>query len=347
MTYGDDEETPGSRVRERVYGDVRRDTNRGSRVALASATMAICGFLLIWSVSAYQVTEPARAHSILERGIASVTDIDRYLAEAMPQLREDAEGGRDRIFALPGYPLPVAVTGAELRERNDAELRAIILQRSSAVVYDHGLTAFDDANAQSIPFVSVENVVDSFVALLTGPSHDRAGIAVIVFAGLVSLAVVITAASDRRPGVTRTIGGALLVGALAGLVISIALVFFFGRAGGDDPFTSDMAAIAESLAQVARRNFLIATIFSAMVFVAGVVLTILEKRYFRDLEAAPRPGVWYEPVFIDVPGYSEPNSRYEDVSEDRDDEEEAVIDDEAVDGPWEDEETDRIARQRE
>jgi hypothetical protein len=294
MRYDDLDADPGRRVRDRVYGDVRRDTNRGGRVALASSLMALGSFLLLWSLSAYQVTEPGRASVIIERGVASVTDIDWYLPEVLPELREQAQANPTAVYQLPGYPLPVAVTGQELVESSDAEIRATVLRRSSALVYANGLDAFEMQDDQSFPLLSAENAVDTFVSLLTGNFHTQAGFAAGVFVAIIVIAAAIAAASDRRPGVLRTIGGAALAGSLAGFALSVALVMLAGRSGGDDAFTSEMAAIVEAIAEVPRRNFFIASVFSGIAFLAGIGLSVIERRYFHDRAAEPIPGDWYD-----------------------------------------------------
>lgn len=280
---------PDQRVRERVFDDVKRDSNRGGRVALASSLMALCGFFLVWAISAYQVTEPGRATAIIERGIVSITDIDRYLPEVLPGLRDESANAPENVYQLPGYPLPVAVTGEEIA-LPDEEVRDIVLRRATALVYAEGLDAFSGQESQSFPFLSAENAVHTFVGLLRGSFHDQVGVAVVVLALVVTLSAAIAAASDRRPGVLRTIGGALLAGALAGLALSWAFAILVGRSGGDDVFTSEMAAIAQDIAEVPRRNFFVVSVFSGMLFLGGILLTVLERRYVPGLEGEEEHG---------------------------------------------------------
>ena len=286
MTYDDDGTLPHERARERVYGDVQRTTSRNSRLALASSLLAVGGFLLILAISAYQVTEPRHSSRVIERGVASITDIDRYLAEHLPELRDQAAEQPHGAFALPDYPVRVILSGSELLELNDRQVREVVLRRASAVVHDQGINAFQEGEAQDFPLISAENVAQSFVGALTGSFHNNVTIGTAVLAVLVALAGGMAAAADRRPGVVRTIGGALLAGSLGGLALSASLVFLLSRSGAGDPFTSEIAGIAQSMAEVPRRNFLIVSVFAGFLFLGGIALTYLERRYFEEPEEA-------------------------------------------------------------
>ncbi len=346
MTHDDPEAPRSQALRERVYGEVRRDTSRGGRIALATGLIALGIFLLIWTVSAYQVTEPHRTAGIIEQGVVSVTDVDRYLAEELPALRDAAEDDPGGVHELPGFPLPVALSGEELLGGSDEQVRNIVVTRASARVYSDGLSAFNNENAQSFPLLSAENAVDTFLGLLTGPFHNQAGIASIVFAGIVGVFIVVAAASDPRPGVLRTIGGALFAGSLAGLVLSAALVYLLGRTGGSDVFTAEMTGIAETIAQVPRRNFFVTTVFSGMLFVAGIGLSVLERRYFHEESQRLAPGEWYDDDAYDREEYWD-DEPYGDDSYGEFDDEAWYGDGEPFDAPYEgDDPRDAPARYR-
>src|SRR5205814_7701445 len=116
---------------------------RESRSSFAAVLFAVSLFLLLFALSVKQSTEPAKATRVLGTSIAVVTDIDRLLAEDLDPLRELARTADTPAYELPGFPLDVLVTRSELLSLDNAQLRALVLVRSSALVYQDGLKAFD------------------------------------------------------------------------------------------------------------------------------------------------------------------------------------------------------------
>lgn len=270
-----------------MYRDVQVSSGRGSRIALLTGAVAVATFLLVASYSTYQVSDEPRTTLLLERGIASITDIDTYLAETLPGLRQDA--GTAELVTLPGYPLNVQLSADELRNASDAEIRERLLSRSAAQVYEQGLSAFATEGGQSLGFLTVENAADTFLSFIRGSTHARAGFATVLFAVVVAVCAAVVAASDFRPGVLRAIGGAMFGAAFIGLALSALLVVLVEAASSDDVFSREIARIVESAFEVPRRNFLVASVFSGILFGAGVVLTFLERRGRRpDSDDAAR-----------------------------------------------------------
>ncbi|MDZ7727042.1 MAG: hypothetical protein U5Q44_01940 [Dehalococcoidia bacterium] len=222
------------RTRERKLREVQQGAGRSGRMALASAIVAVGTVILVLAYSAYQVTAPARTQVILERGVASVTDIDAYLAENMDDLREQAGEVEAGASVLPPlFPLPISLSAEEVRQSSDLEIRNLLLARAADAVQEDGLRAFDQSGSQDFGLLSIEGAVDNMIGLLTGSSHSQAGVVTVAAALVVAIAGAIIAASDFRPGVIKTIGGAIAAGAFGGFLFSAALVFIFSRAGGD------------------------------------------------------------------------------------------------------------------
>lgn len=274
-------------ARDRLIRDVRQTSGRSGRIALASGLVSVGLFLLVFAYSTYQVTEPARAHHIIERGVATLLDIDAYLDETLPALRESEETGP--IVEIPGLALPVALTREELDNSTDAEVRDLVLQRSAALIYQDGLAAFDISGQQQIGLFTAENVVENFLDVLRGSTHTWAGRLTVVLAFVVAISAAVVAASDFRPGVLRTIGGALFGGAVGGLLVSFAIAWLVGRIDGD-PFTADSAAIARDIFEVPRRNFLIAAVLSGVIFAVGAAIAFYEKRAIQAEQRAYQAG---------------------------------------------------------
>jgi hypothetical protein len=274
-------------ARDRLIRDVRQSSGRGGRIALASGLISVGLFLLVFFYSAYQVTEPRRAQHIIERGVAALFDIDAYLDETLPGLR-DADD-ESTIVEIPGLPLPVALPRDELENRDDEEIRGLILQRSAALIYADGLAAFDVSGQQSIGLFTAENVVENFLEVIRGSTHTWSGRIAIILAFVVAISTAVVAASDFRPGVLRVIGGAMFGGAIGGLLVSFAIAWLVGRIDGD-PFTADSAAIARDIFEVPRRNFLVVSVFSGVLFAVGAAISYYEKRAYIAQQRAYESG---------------------------------------------------------
>lgn len=288
-------------ARDRLIRDVRHTSGRGGRIALASGLISVGLFLLVFFYSAYQVTEPQRAQHIIERGVASLFDIDAYLDETLPALRE--EDSDSTIVEIPGLPLPVALTRDELENASDSEIRELVLQRSAVLIYADGLAAFDVSGQQSIGLFTAENVVENFLDVLRGSTHTWSARIAVVLAFVVAISAAIVAASDFRPGVLRVIGGAMFGAAIGGLLVSFAVAWLVGRVDGD-PFTADSAAIARDIFEVPRRNFLVVSLFSGVLFAVGAAISYYEKRAYAAQQRA------YESGFV---GYLESQDDETDV----------------------------------
>jgi len=270
-----------------MYRDVQARSGRGSRIALLTGTIAVATFLLVGSFSAYQVSERSRATLLIERGIASVTDVDTYLSETLPGVREQALADDADLVALPGYPIDIRLSADELATAPDDSIRQLVLRRSAAQVYERGLQAFASEGGQSLGFLTIENTADAMLSLVREPAHSRSGVATVVLLLIVAVSAVVVAASDFRPGVLRTIGGAMFGASLTGLALSAGVMFLVGRTGGDDPFNGEVADIIQSAFDVGRRNFLVASAFSGLLFGAGAVLAFLERRDRRAEAGTP------------------------------------------------------------
>jgi len=278
-----------------MYRDVQTRSGRGSRIALLTGTVAVATLLLIGSFSAFQVSEQSRATLLIERGIASATDLDTYLSETLPGVRERALSDDADLVALPGYPIDIRLSADELATEPDDSVRQLVLRRSAAQVYERGLEAFASEGGQSLGFLTIENTADAMLSLIRGPAHSRSGVATVVLLLIVTVSAAVVAASDLRPGVLRTIGGAMFGASLTGLALSAGVMFLVGRTGGDDPFNRELADIIQSAFDVGRRNFLVASAFSGLLFGAGAVLAFLER---RDRQAETRATGWddFEPA---------------------------------------------------
>jgi hypothetical protein len=272
-------------LRDRVYGQATL-THEGRR-SLVGSLFAISLFLLLLSFSVRQVTAPGNATGVLQRSIAVVTDVNQLVADDAPSARDLARNSNDQVFALPGYPLDIALSRSELLGLDNEQLTALLLQRSAALVYADGLRAFDRTGEQSFNRFSSQGLIELAVSQVSQSTHDRATIASLIFALAAAAFGALLTASAEGWGRLRGFGIATVVGALPGVLIFGALYWITGRLGGGDPFESDLREITRSIFQVPLRNFAIVVATGAVMVAGSLVFSFLDRRLTHPVSGSP------------------------------------------------------------
>ncbi len=262
-------------VRDRVYGAAT--SSREGRRSIIVVLLAVSVFVLVFSVSCRQVTGQAAARNILEAGVVNLTDLDQLLADEGPELRQAALESTDQVVTFPDYPLDIVLTRDEVLKSSDAELRTIILERSSALIYVDGVSAFDRTGSGSVRRFSLQGVLELAVGQVSSENHSRATFfALVSLAGCV-LAGVATAATGQGWGRMRGVGMAMGAGA-----VPVILLFFVARlavnaVGAGDPFEENLRDTASAALTAPIRNGLIVLGAGVAVVVAAVVLSRVER----------------------------------------------------------------------
>jgi len=245
---------------------------------LLAVFFAIAVLLLVAALSARQATQPAPAHRVLVAGVASLTDIDLLLAEHGSDLKRQAESGNADTFRLPGYPIDIALSRNEVTKLPQQDLRELILARSAAVVYAEGLKAFDQTGRQSLSLFSAQGALDFAVGRISRDTNSTASTATTSLALLtaaLALAVVLRGDGYRR---LRTLGLAVVAGALPGFLIVLALRFGVENVGGDDPFVVQLREIVATLLAVPLRNYFVVALLGAVITALGPAFGLLQRR---------------------------------------------------------------------
>ncbi len=263
-------------LRDRVYSEATA-TSEGRR-SLAGALFAISLFLLLIALSVRQLTSSSNALPILESGIAVVTDVNQLVADEAPPARARARDSNAEVFTLPGYPLDIALSRSELLDLTDAQLAGLLVQRSAALVYADGLSAFDRTGEQSFNRFSSQGLVELAVSQVSASTHDRATLAAAVLAVASAALGALFAAMAEGWGRLRGIGLATAAGSVPGLLLFAALWWLAGRLGGGDPFEGDIRTIMRAVFEVPLRNYAIVLATGLALVAASIVLALAERR---------------------------------------------------------------------
>lgn len=241
------------------------------------ALISIGLFVTVGALALRQVTAPGTATSLLKAGIASTVDIDRYLADELPALRAWAALPGSETTDLPGFPIEVFVTADEVRG-DPAALREMVLSRSAAIVYTEGASAFDRTGNQSIELLSGESVVRVLVDNANATNHSRAGWVAVVAAAVLTLsgALYATPRDGRRR--FRSLGGALVIGTVPGILLSGFARVLAGQYGApDDPYAAEIRDVIRAAVSIPFRDFVICLGAATAVVAVGVALELVDR----------------------------------------------------------------------
>ncbi len=250
----------------------------GARELFLVFVLGASVLFLIAAISARQVTAPARATNMLRAGIATTTEIDLLLDENLPEMKRAAASDRPETWAIPGFPIELVLTNAEIAELDEAQIRTLVLDRSAALVYDQGLDAFDTTGEQSIDFLSPQWGLDLLIGQLSSSNHSRANLAAYFFGAVTMVAsVLILLVSDAFSGFRR-LGAAVAGGSLIGFALTGLASLVVGQVGGNDAFMTDLRDIIRTVLSAPLRNFLIGALLGVFVFMLGPLLALMARR---------------------------------------------------------------------
>jgi hypothetical protein len=281
---GSAELSPRERVFARVGG-----TGEGRR-SLVAVLLALAAFGMTLSTSAWQVTAESTAVPMLRAAIASLTDIDAFIAEHGAELREEA-ARTEGPLEPEGYALPIVLEAREVRTATDAELRTMLLDRSAALVYAEGLGAFDRTGDQRVDRLSMMGLLELGAGQLSGSLHARAGLAAGVLAVATALLAALLASLGDGWSRMRAPAAAIALGGVGAAALSLACWALAGQVGGSDPFVADLRTIAQAGFSAGTRNGAIVTAAGLAVVAASWALEFGERRALGEAEATETDGL--------------------------------------------------------
>ncbi|MEP6871579.1 MAG: hypothetical protein ABI939_06960 [Anaerolineaceae bacterium] len=266
----------GQSASDRIYG--LATSGRDGRRALAGVALAVSIFFLVGALSFRQVTEPRYANGLLESGIAVTTDIGPVIAENHEAMRQFVEVSSGTTFTIPGYPLDVVLSRDEVTKTTDAQLASLVLERSAALVYAEGLTAFDRTGRQHVSRFSSQGGLELAVGELSEQTHSLANTASILLVLATAVAgcfLLLVGHGWRR---LRSLGLAVLGGAVPGLLVSGLARLAANSAGGSDPFVVDLRDITVTALGVPLRNYVVVALLGFVLTALAVAFGMLESR---------------------------------------------------------------------
>ena len=189
------------------------------------AALAVGVFALLIALTLAQLAESDTSHKVLRRAVASLTEVDQFLADNEQELRAGAAQAREEGVTLPDYPLQVTLTPAEAA-LPVGELRDVVLDRSATKVYEEGMSAFEaEGRGADIGFFSAAGSVKYSLGILEDDTYDMLRLVVGGLAGSTLLLAILLVLLTRGYGRLASLGAAVSFGALPFLVLAVTARF--------------------------------------------------------------------------------------------------------------------------
>ena len=229
--------------------------------------------VLLFVLSLANVTAQGPAKRSLGHGLAILTEVDALLDDHFEALRQEASES-DEPLTLPDVPIAVSFTPQEVRAAGREEFRALLLSRWAEQVYDNGLSVLQEDRKAEVSSLSTQGLVRTGMDFLRPAPHRVLGILTIVFATAAGVLALGLVAATRGYGRLVALGLSVLLAATPFLITAVAVRFIFRLSADsvDEYLAREFLRLGQELTWAPIRNGLIFTVWSAVVFAAGLAL---------------------------------------------------------------------------
>lgn len=254
--------------------------------------LAIALVPLLLSLAGFQLTTRQAAGRALERIVATVSEIDLLLADSYELMIAEADGEPGEVVRVPDMAVPVWVTGSELMQLSQEELRSLILERSAQRLYDQGPSAFGEGTggteAAGIGLFSAPEALTTAIQFLRSGPHSFFTVSTLVFLALAVVLALLLLARIRSLAALAALGGtlaavALLLAAAAWLLRLVIGIFADAQA---DPVGEELLKLAHDMALVPIRDYLILAALGLVLVALAVLLRAATGRLSRAQPAS-------------------------------------------------------------
>jgi hypothetical protein len=220
------------------------------------AILAVGVFALLVTLSLAQFASRDVSLKVLRRAVATLTEVDLFLADNESEIRGLAAESPDQDIALPDYPVQVSLTATEAALPLP-ELREVVLDRSAEKVYEEGMSAFEEeGRTTDIGLFSPAGAVRYSLGVLEDDSFDSLSVAAAVLAGFALMAALVLVLLTRGYGRLAALGAAVSFGALPFLVLAVTARFALRLASEDegDYMVARLLGLGQDMAWLPIRN---------------------------------------------------------------------------------------------
>ena len=241
--------------------------------ALARVLLAIDLIALLGCVSFATITTQSPAERALGRSVAILTEIDTYLDRYFPAVQQQAAQANDQRVTLPNFPLNVTFAPSDVQGASRDQFRALLLNRSGALLRHDGAAAFEEAGGSrgggAAPGAWIRAVLD---LLRPKPHWTSVGLGAVLGVAALPLCFALLAGESRHARV-RALALTVFASALTFLVLAAIgwLILRAAASATDDYATHQFLTLAGQLAWAPLRVGLV-VMLGSIAFVATIWL---------------------------------------------------------------------------
>lgn len=254
----------------------------------------LAGSLIAFTVfaSLAQVASRGPGERVMARTIAILAEIDTSIDHIQASLAESALQTDQDPIPVPNFPIPVEVPRAMAVSGDAEQLRDEILAQSASLMYEQGVSAWDDADPEAEQSIATNSTAGGMRAALTTVGSTQrlvfTVLAALMFVVSVGLAFALTVQMRALERLVALGAVALAAGVPAIAVVAIARLL--AGAGGDDPFSDGLSGILRDGLGVGLRNSLVLVLLGIALLALGAGGSLIEARAERGSESRLRSG---------------------------------------------------------
>jgi len=242
---------------------------------LFGSLLAVDVALLLIALAFTNITADGPAKRTLGQSVAILTEVDTFLNEHYPSLQLDAKQTNDAKVSLRDFPLAVTFSPQEINSTTREQFRALLLERSAALLHDKGMSAFRGGRSSETSSLSPQGAVRASLDLLR-PTPHRVFLGVTIALAVSGAALAAALARSTR-GFDRlaALGLSMSFAALPFLILAVALRFALriAASGTDDYLARELLGLGEQLAWAPIRDGIIFSAGGAALLAVGSSLS--------------------------------------------------------------------------
>ena len=231
--------------------------------------------LLLLVLSFAHMTAEGPAKRSLGQGIAILTEVDAFLDAHLEALREEAaERDAGDEIELPDFPISVSFTAEEVLGADREGFRALLLSRSTDLVYEDGMSVFEEDSSTGVNFFSSQGLIRRGMDFLREGPHNALTALTWALAAVAAALTLGLALACRGYGRLVALGTSVSLAALPFLLLAVAARFALRLAadGLDEYLAREFLELVRELTWAPIRNGIILSIGGLLFLALGTAL---------------------------------------------------------------------------
>ena len=163
-----------------------------------------------------------------------------------------------------------------------AQLKALVLERASARIYEEGTEAFiyDAETTRQMDIFSPQGAVHRGLSLLTRDTHQTARLPVLILGAISLLLAFLLLALTRSYGRIAAPGAAIALAALTSMTVATTLRFGLRTAADEagDYAIADLLTVGKEMAEIPLRSGIVLSLLGLSLLTLGLAVDQLASR---------------------------------------------------------------------